>query len=161
MLHAEDLTLCKQGWASTEAGQNEQAIKLFESCIQRGGLSAASLARTHRNIGIAYRRARQPDKAIAAFNRAIALRPDDVVDDYLNRGNAHDDAGRFEQALADYALALRLRPGYGDVYYNRGIAYERRKQYEKAKAEFIAAYEHGLRTRLLHDRFVAHGLVER
>lgn len=160
-LHAEDLTLCRQGWAATEAGDHEEAIELFQSCIQKGGLSTASLARTYRNIGIAYRRGHQPDKAIEAFNRAIALHPGDVADDYLNRGNAHDEAGRFEQALADYDRALKLKPGHGEVYYNRGIAYERRKQYDKAKAEFIAAYEHGLRTPLLYERFVAHGLVKR
>lgn len=128
--------------------------------MRDGGLSSASLARTYRNMGITYRQAGKPVQAIAAFDKAIALQPQDVVDDYINRGNPNDDAGDFKQALADYAKALDIQPGYGEAYYNRGIAYEHHGKLEAAKAEFVAAYDHGLRTDLLYERMVAYGLVQ-
>src|SRR5262245_30730358 len=108
---SEDLTRCKQGWDATESGKHLDAIGLFESCIRDGDLSRASLARTYRNIGIANRRAKRPEAAIAAYDKAIAMNPPDVADDYINRGNAFDEAGKFAEAMADYDKALQLEPG--------------------------------------------------
>jgi tetratricopeptide (TPR) repeat protein len=119
-----------------------------------------SLARTYRNIWIAYRRAKEPAKAIEAYNKAIALHPSDVAEDYINRGNAYDEADKFEKAMAYYDQALALKPGYGENFCNRGITYEHQKMPDKAKAEFISAYDNGLRTRLLYERFVVYGLVK-
>lgn len=159
-LAAEDLTKCKAGWNATQAGDHLKAISLFDDCVKEGQLSDATLARTYRNIGIAYRRGKEPLKAIEAYNKAIALQPADVWDDYINRGNAYDEAGMLQEAMADYDKALELKPGYGEVFYNRGIAYEHQNMRDKAKAEFISAYDHGLRTRLLYERFVVYGLAK-
>jgi tetratricopeptide (TPR) repeat protein len=158
---AENLDKCYEGWNATESGQYDAAIVLYDTCIKEGALSSDSLARTYRNIGITYRRAGKPRKAVEAYGKAIAIGPNDVVDDYINRGNALDEAGEFDRAMADYAKALQLKPGDGDVYYNRGIAYERKKLFDRAKTDFIAAYEHGLRSQQLYERFVAYGLTDR
>jgi len=150
-----------RGWDATQSGDHVRAIELFNSCIKDGNLSNASLARTYRNIGIAYRRAKEPMKAIEAHNKAIALHPADVWDDYINRGNAYDEANDLSHALADYDQALKLKPNYGEAFYNRGIAFEHNKMFEKAKADFSRAYEVGLRTELLYERLVVYGLVEK
>jgi tetratricopeptide (TPR) repeat protein len=155
---AEDLTKCLNGWSATQSGDHLGAVVLFKECVRDGQLSEASLARTYRNIGIAYRRAKEPNRAIESYNKSIAMNPVDIADDYLNRGNAYDEAGRFKEAMADYDKALELRPGYGEVFYNRGITYEHQEQFDKAKAEFIAAYDHGLRTSLLGERFAVYDL---
>ena len=159
-VRAEDLAMCLRGWEATQAHDYARAIELYDRCLRDGRLGAASLARTYRNIGITYRQAGQPAKAIAAFDKAIALHPEDVADDYINRGNARDEAGDFNQALADYATALQIQPGDGEAYYNRGIAYERHRQLGAAQAEFVAAYNHGLRTDLLYERLLAYGLLK-
>jgi len=158
---AENLTSCMRAWGLTESGNYSDAISLYEACIKTGDLSNASLARTYRNIGITYRRGRQPLKAVDAYNKAIALHPDDVVDDYINRANAYDEAGKIDAAMADYSNALQLRPDFGEIYYNRGITYEHLHMLDEAKADFVAAYEHGLRTQLLYERFVVYGLASR
>lgn len=150
----EDLSSCKRGWGATEADDHDSAIKLFESCIKNGKLSAKSMARTYRNIGIAHRRNGDPRKAIENYDKAIALRPNDLWDDYVNRGNAWSDLGEFNNALKDYDLAFQSKPDYNEAYYNRGIVFEKQNQLEKAKAEFVKAYKHGLRSDLLYDRFV-------
>lgn len=157
---AENLDKCIKGWHATEAGNYQAAVASFDACIKEGQLSDASLARTYRNIGIAERRAKQPQLALEAFSKAIALHPDDVASDYINRGNAYDDANQFDKAMADYDTALKLKPDEGEIFYNRGITYEHQKMFEKARAEFIAAYQHGLRSDLLFDRLVAYKLIE-
>lgn len=156
---AEDLTQCREAWQFTQTNHYAEAIRLYRACIETGGLSTWALARTWRNIGIAYRRDKQPLKAVAAYDKAIALKPDDVVDDYINRGNAYDEAGNFDAAMADYATALKLQPDGGEIYYNRGITYEHAHQFAKAQADFVTAYNQGLRSRLLHERFVVYGIA--
>ncbi len=157
---AEDISKCEAGWRATESGEHLGAIALFNECMKEGQLSDASRARTYRNIGIAYNRAKEPRKAIDAFNKAIAMNPEDVFYDYIDRGNAYDEANLFKEAMADYDKALSLKPGFGEVYYNRGISYERQNMPNKAREEFISAYNHGLRTQLLYERFVAYGLIK-
>lgn len=155
----EDLTACVEGWSLTEAGNYAGAIRSYDACINDGHLSSVSLARTYRNIGITYRRAKKPIKAVKAYDKAIALHPHDIVDDYIDRANAYDEADEFDNAMADYAQALKMDPGFGEIYYNRGVAYEHHHMMDKAKADFIAAYDHGLRTPLLHEKLAVYGVV--
>lgn len=157
---AEDLTNCIQGWELTQSANYSGALAAYDICIKRGGLSDASLARTYRNIGITYRRAKEPLRAVAAYDKAIALKPVDVVNDY-NRANAYDEASESDKAMTDYARALQLEPGNGESYYNPGVAYEHLHRPDEAKADFVAAYDHGLRTRLLYERFVVYGLADK
>jgi len=157
----EDLSLCKSGWSATEAGDHAKAVTLFEKCIKTGRLSGKSLARTYRNIGIAYRRNENPLKSIEYFNKAVSMHPADIYNDYVNRGNAWSDLGEFNAALKDYDHALSIKQDYNEAYYNRGIVFERQDQFELAKKEFIKAYEYGLRSDYLYDRFVKYGLVDK
>lgn len=160
MAKAENLDKCLKGWNSTESGNYIEAISLYEMCMHEGQLSNSSLTRTYRNLGITYRRSKDFQNAVLSYNKAIALNPPDVVDDYVNRGNAYDQDGKFIEALADYETALSLKPHYNDVYYNRGIAYENNKMYEKATEQFILAYKYGLRSNLLYERLVAYKIIK-
>lgn len=157
---AEDLADCVKGWDLTESGNYSGAIAAYDLCMGRGALSDASRARTYRNIGITFRRAKQPLRAVAAYDKAIAMKPVDIVNDYVNRANAYDEAGQPAKAMADYARAIEVDPDHGSIYYNRGVAYEHLKERNKARIDFIAAYNHGLRTRLLYERFVMYGLAD-
>ncbi len=44
---------------------------------------------------------------------------------YINRGNAHDDKGNHNAAIADYTEAIRLDAKNARIYYDRGIALRR------------------------------------
>ena len=157
---AEDISQCKNGWQKTEAGFHSEAIELFNKCIETGELSDSSLARTFRNIGIANKRSGQFEEAIKYYDLALSLNPDDPWDDYVNRGNAWSELGEYKKAFADYNNALKVNPNYGEAYYNRGIIFEKRGENQKAVAEFKQAYEFGLRTQLLYERFVVHGIID-
>jgi tetratricopeptide (TPR) repeat protein len=55
---------------------------------------------------------------------------------FFNRGNALDDAGDHEKAIADYDSAIKLKPDYADGYLNRGMAKESTKDYDGAIADY-------------------------
>jgi len=157
---AEDISLGIAGWEKTEAGDHKAAIQLFLRCIAEGNLTPESLGRTYRNIGIALRRDERPKEAIGYYDKAIALKSDDVHKDYANRGNAYSDCKDYNNALIDYDKAQNIFNNYNEAYYNRGIVYERMDKNEDAVEQFKLAYKFGLRTQSLYERFVAHGLIK-
>ena len=158
-LYSEDLSLCKEGWACVERGDYNQAIELLKKGIATGNLTIPSLARTYRNMGIASNRNKQFENAVEYYNKALALKPNDPWDDYVNRGNAWSGLGNYKKAMADYDKALEVKPNYNEAYYNRGIVFEKQNKRDEALKEFQKAYEYGLRTQLLYERFVVYGLV--
>lgn len=55
---------------------------------------------------------------------------------YFNRGNAYDDSGDHDAAIADYTTALKIKNDYSDAYFNRGFAYEAKGDYDNAIADY-------------------------
>lgn len=51
------------------------------------------------------------DGAIADYNRAIQLNPQDA-DTYVNRGIAYEKKGEMKKAAADYGRVLELQPDH-------------------------------------------------
>src|SRR6516165_10424713 len=60
------------------------------------------------------------DDALASFDRALALHPNDAML-LNNRATALQKLNRFEEALGSYEQAIALRPNYADALYNRGV----------------------------------------
>ena len=61
------------------------------------------------------------DEAIAAYNRAIALKPD-YAEAHNNLGIALKDQGRLDEAIAAYHRAIALKPDHAEAHNNLGIA---------------------------------------
>lgn len=61
-------------------------------------------------FGNSYSNLRQDAKAIAAYNKALAMNPR-LAEAYNNRGVAEEEAGKWDAALADYKHALSLGDG--------------------------------------------------
>ena len=76
--------------------------------------------------------------AIAAYNSAIRLKPDDA-EAYYNRGNGKDNLGQHNAAIADYDAAIRLKPDHVKAYVNRGVAKRKLGQPNAAIADYDAA----------------------
>ncbi len=64
----------------------------------------------------------ESDRALADFDRAIALEPDNA-NYYDNRGNVWRDRGRFDRAVEDYDKAIELAPDFAFAFYNRSQAH--------------------------------------
>jgi Flp pilus assembly protein TadD len=78
------------------------------------------------------------DKAIADYNRALAINPYDA-NSYNNRGFDWWKKGSLDKAIADYNQALAICPTLGAAYSNRGVAWDDKGEHDKAVADFNQA----------------------
>ena len=60
------------------------------------------------------------------INRAIELEPEDAKA-YYSRGNAYEEKGDYDQAIADYDKTIELDPEHVTAYNNRGATYHYNK----------------------------------
>jgi tetratricopeptide (TPR) repeat protein len=61
---------------------------------------------------------------------------------YVKRGEVSAGAHKYDQAIADYNMAIRLRPDYAEAYNDRGHAYHwKGSNRDRAVADFTRAIE--------------------
>ena len=77
-------------------------------------------------------------RAIADYNKAISLNPDNAVA-YYDRGLAYHGKDNYVRAIADYDKALSLAPDYAPAHDSRRRAYEQVEQYESALEDYDKA----------------------
>ncbi len=88
--------------------------------------------RAHTSLGVIADRRGDHAAAIAAYNEALALRPEDMSI-LNNRGYSYYLAGRYDDAQQDLELAAR-QGGYKRAWLNLGLVYARRGDYADAVA---------------------------
>ncbi len=79
-------------------------------------------ASKHVNLGIKYYKQGRLDEAIAEWQAAIELEPDDAKT-YRNLGTAYLKQGKYEEAAAAYEKAIELDPDFGEAYGDLVAAY--------------------------------------
>lgn len=79
-----------------------------------------------------------PIRRIKQSSAYLSLFPDDTVT-YNSRGNAYRDAGKYEEALADYNKSLELDPKYALTYYCRGALMLSLKKARQSLIDFDSA----------------------
>ncbi|MDH4135137.1 MAG: tetratricopeptide repeat protein [Anaerolineae bacterium] len=72
-------------------------------------------ASEHMDLGLEYYGQGKFDEAIAEFQAAIELEPDDA-DAHRNLGTAYGEQGKWEEAAAAYEQAIELDPDFGEAY---------------------------------------------
>jgi tetratricopeptide (TPR) repeat protein len=77
--------------------------------IAWSGALAQTTAEDNFKSGNAWRNKGDFDRAIADYNQALTINPQDA-EAYNNRGNAWRNKGDFDRAIADYTQALRINP---------------------------------------------------
>ena len=127
-----------QNWARCEDNNPDLSIGGCTAVIQAGGETDENLASAFFNRGLAYRRQGQNDLAIANYNEAIRLKPDDA-DAFVNRGYAYIGKGQYALAIADDNEAIRLKPDNADAFANRGSVYFGKGQYDLAIMDYDKA----------------------
>ena len=98
-------------------------------------------AQSHYRLGIIYGDQGKTDRAIAEYERAIAIDPQ-YEKSYLNLGALLAEKGMNEEALQVFRGAIRLRPEYTDARVNLAIILERGGSYEAALAQIDTALAH-------------------
>ena len=76
------------------------------------------------------------DKPTKTTTEFIHPSPTVDVEFYLNQGNVHFDKSNYNEAIASYTEAIRLKPDYVEAFYKRGYAYSNKREYDKAIADY-------------------------
>src|SRR5215470_4758365 len=75
---------------------------------------------------------------IGSLTETIKNNPNDPQA-YNMRGSVLAQAGKAEEALADFNKAISLDPNYGQAYANRGLIYRQTKRLDAAAADYERA----------------------
>ena len=90
----------------------------------------------YRNLGKAfYENPATQYEAVGAFQKALELAPDSVIDQ-LNYGLAVMRAGKTEEGIVELKKAQAQDPSIPHTWFNLGIAYKRASQYDLAIEQF-------------------------
>jgi tetratricopeptide (TPR) repeat protein len=141
------LTLSATGaWADrySDCSQSKDLDRQIRGCtqiIERGKRESMEWrSYAYYNLGLAYQKKGEVDRAIADYNKAIKLDPK-YAGAYLNRGAAYYRKGEVDRAIADYNKAIKLDPNDANAYNNRGAAYQKKGDKDQAIADFRKALE--------------------
>lgn len=101
------------------AGHADEAAKAFQALTR----SNADLGGPHANLGIIYRQEGKQAEAVAEFEQAVRLNPQQPV--FLNQlGISYRQQGQFAKAREAYEKAIALDPNYPAAYLNLGILFD-------------------------------------
>ncbi len=113
-------------------GDADRALADYDEILRREPGHAVA----HLNRGIVLSTHKdEPGKAIAEFDRVLALTPDGV-DALVFRGDAHTRLGDYRQALADLDRAVSLAPDHAQTRVLRGLARALLGQRMQAAADY-------------------------
>lgn len=135
--HAIGQILEEQGQAEEAQAAYDKAIALAEDHLTRNPHDAATASM----LGLMYLLRGDPTQAIPILQQAVALRPN--ADNHYALGNGYYDAGRYEEALAEYQAALAADPNHFSAAVRLGDTYEKLRRADDA----IAAYRRALAIR--------------
>ena len=94
----------------------------------------------HDNLGILLRRKGQLDEAIAHFQKALEIQPDNARV-HNNLGNALLQNGQLDEAIAHFQKALEIQPNLAVVHDNLGAVFLKKGQIDEAIARFRRALD--------------------
>ena len=94
----------------------------------------------YNNRALTYKSAGSFDLAMADYNKALEIKPDDT-EAFSNRGNIYLMTGRYDLALADLNKALAVKRDLPVTLNSRGAVYFNLAKYDEALADFNRAIE--------------------
>jgi tetratricopeptide (TPR) repeat protein len=128
--------------ALRESGQVSEAISAYRSVLSE----APNLPDSWYNLGWLLRRAGDPQQAIEAYDRALALGIKDPEEVHLNRGVIFaDDLNSPDRAVEAYRTALALNADFLQARFNLANSLEDVGDRDGAAAEYRALLEYNPR----------------
>jgi len=101
-----------------QQSQYAQAIASLQLAVQQSPNNAETWAR----LGHAYFDTNQPDKAIEAYTRSLAIIPGNPSV-HTDLGVMYHRNGQPDKAIEAFDKALALQPGFEQALFNKGIVY--------------------------------------
>lgn len=125
-----------------QSGMYRNMETLWRTTIARNSESWIA----HNNLGLVLLDRGQVDEAVAHFQKALQLKPNDFKARY-NLGTALAAKGQFEDAINCFRDALQFKPNHSDgdfpshadAYYNLGLAFRRLHRTKEAIMQFREA----------------------
>lgn len=127
----------------------QEAINAFDQCLK---LSPENV-KAEDNLGLSYAGLGQPDKAIAAYKKAIAWQEELVTKNpgpYLDMGTVFLEQNRAEEAIPYLRQAAQISPDDPKVHEQLGKALQRLNQLPQAQRELERAVELAPQNAALH-----------
>ena len=107
-----------------------------------GAYYGAALRRNYFTYGVAFFDRGYTDQALAAFQQAIAAKPDDA-DAYYNLGTLYLRKKMYPEARANLERAVKMKPEYPNAWNNLGMIAAEEGKPDEAIADFERAIEQG------------------
>ena len=111
-------------------------VSLWQDVVEK----SPGKARGYNDLGNAFNRAGQLDKADEAYRKAISLDPNSY-DAHNDLGIAYAKNNQIGKALEEFNKAMAIRPTYARPHSNVGIIYARMNRMDKAIEEFSKSIE--------------------
>lgn len=115
-----------------------KAFLELDSRINDTLLNPTEISTIYRSIGLTYNELKHFKRAIAAFDTAINLNPNDTIS-YNKKGVALKNLKYYKKAIKAYNKALEIDSTYAPAYSNRGNCYKYLGLNEKALTSFNKA----------------------
>jgi adenylate cyclase len=120
-------------WLGTTKSPKQSIAKAMES-LQKALVLDDTFAAGYSRLGFLYSMTRQHDKGITEAEKAVTLSPNSAMA-HLYLGKTLFFAGRNEEAIPEYKIAIRLNPIPPNLYsWSLGLSYAFKGQYEEAIA---------------------------
>ena len=145
------------GIIADQVGKHAAAVEHIAHAIRLAGDQAVF----HQSLGDAYLALGRTVDAVSCYQRALALKPDDVeaqrrlgdaiagrrglapssADELNGLGITLAQQGRLDEAIADFRRALEINPDLAQAHHNLGIALQEQGRLEEAAASYRRAVE--------------------
>jgi len=124
----------KQADEALKKGNFEKSIELYSKALKESPYECNILS----DRGVAYLHAKQKDKSLADFDRAVELQPDYSYR-YASRAFARNNFGDIDGAILDYEKAVGLDPEDAVGQNNLGLLLEQKGYQKEADDRFKRA----------------------
>ncbi len=121
-----------------EDDKSDGKIAACTRLLNDRSLSAKDREKFSNERGVGYFRKKEWDAAIADFNEAIRLNPQDNVL-FGNRADSYRNKKEWDRAITDINKAVQLNPKNRRNYYIRGLIFYDQDNYDRAIPEFAQA----------------------
>jgi tetratricopeptide (TPR) repeat protein len=111
---------------------------VFLGCLATSANLDAQDAADYVDRGLAWQKKGEYDKAIADYDQALAINPEDARA-CCCRGAAWRAKGEYDKAIADFNRALAINPQFASAHNGRGAAWYGKGEYDKALADLNEA----------------------
>jgi hypothetical protein len=123
--------------AALEKGEDDAAIAMFTKVIE-AKQPTPMLYYDHVGRGIAYAKKSQHDQALADFDAALKLKPDDA-DALFRRAGTHLQLKQYQAAIDDFSASIMVDGTNAMAYRLRGFAYNTLGNDKAAGADYDKA----------------------